>query len=62
MKQDDVRERLNEFIAVTGIKAKHIAREVMGMHESVFSLFRHGKADLDALQIQKIIEYLKAKS
>lgn len=60
MKQELIRQKLNEFIADEGIRANFIAQKV-NIHVSVFSRFRKNKLDLYPEQLDAIEIFLNSK-
>lgn len=61
LNQDDLRNRLKNYIKIEGVRQKHIANET-NITESLLSRFKNGQADLFyKCDIEALDNYLTSK-
>jgi len=60
MRQEQIRERLNKYIASEGVTAKFIAKK-LNIHEPILSRFRRNMIDVYPEQLDIIEEFLNSK-
>jgi len=56
--QDEIRDKLNEYIKNNGIKAKYISQKI-NAHDYEICRFRSGKMNLNEDSIKLLEKYLK---
>lgn len=60
LNQDDIRNRLKNYIKIEGVRQKHIADQI-GMSESLLSRFKNGTDLLYRCDIEALDNYLTSK-
>lgn len=60
LNQDDLRNRLKNYIKIEGVRQKHIADQI-GMSESLLSRFKNGTDLLYRCDIEALDNYLTSK-
>lgn len=60
LNQDDLRNRLKNYIKIEGVRQKHIADQI-GMSESLLSRFKNGIDLLYRCDIEALDNYLTSK-
>ena len=60
LNQDDLRNRLKNYIKIEGVRQKHIADQI-GMSESLLSRFKNGTDLLYRCDIEVLDNYLTSK-
>lgn len=60
LNQDDIRNRLKNYIKIEGVRQKHVADQI-GMSESLLSRFKNGTDLLYRCDIEALDNYLTSK-